>query len=269
LQLKTSFPNLSVLKGILFIHPWWYYGYHLGGLIDMALVPVFFYGFYAILRRKCQAPLLLLQWFLIILIIISLVPEKDTRYALPLIPAMLLIAGLGLECLINTALNNPSRILAAKIIALVLCLCLAWKAYPQVRSEFQETNRNFAGLPKAGRWIKARTSASHIILTTSYRPIRYYTGINFFEFGGSIISLPRDKDEFKNLVSYIRRPIIIEIDRCEFFKPPAWRTPVTQETITYLNQFGFRLVKIINENLSEGKSAPEKIEPVVWIFERP
>ena len=99
---------------------------------------------------------------------------------------------------------------------------------------------------------KARTGSTQI-LAGSPRTVRYYTGINFKEFGGRILPLPETQRQFEEFVRNTNAPIIIEVDYWERTQP-EWIFPMDTKRIKYLSSFNFYLEKTINRRVkSENK----------------
>lgn len=83
------------------LHQEWYYYFELFPQMFSAVMFLFFIGFYFMVRRfdiKKYNSLIVLSWFAIIFLFSAFVlPHQEERYLLPLVPALCMIAGNGLD----------------------------------------------------------------------------------------------------------------------------------------------------------------------------
>ena len=98
-----------------------------------------------------------------------------------------------------------------------------------------------------------------IVIAGSRRSIRYYSGINFYEFGGSLFVLPETRKSFEEFVEKIPVPVLIEIDNWEVTQPD-WI--YSGNIVEYFKQFGFCMEKIVSRFTKNG------FKEVIWIFYR-
>ena len=99
-----------------------------------------------------------------------------------------------------------------------------------------------------------------------FRMIRYYTGINFKEFGGSIVPIPKSEEEFKQMIASTSGPILLEVDLWEGMQP-KWIYPLRAQNVELLKTYGFELERMVRVNISGTPEGADKA--AVWCFRRP
>ncbi len=260
-------PDTSALKGVGNTEPLWYYILKFPNIIIIPYVlPFFFYGLYISVKGRDRKQILLLTWLLIFLIGISLTREKVLRYGLFILPSSLLITGLGLEEFLRKFFKTPSKIETAKLFSILCILLFCWQLYPRtIMLLDMGIKYHYIGFKEAGQWIAGNNSKDAIIMAGSERAIRYYSGINYKEFGGAIINIPENKTEFEEIVLRSKQPIILVVDRWEATQP-EWIHPLSEIKIRYLENLGVHFRKEIKGETFISKYQKE-IVPVVWIFE--
>jgi len=122
----------------------------------------------------------------------------------------------------------------------------------------------FTGYKEAGRWIKTETAQDSIVLAGSPRALRYYSGINFTNFGGRLGGLPKNQKSFEKIIQNTNSPVILEIDYWERIQP-KWVFPITKEKLMYLESMGFRLIKTVKRPIIL-RDGTQKNAIVIWIF---
>ncbi len=263
IQLGQVFPDVSALKGILAIRPFWYYIINLHRTIMVQfLLPFFCYGLYVVLRREGRKARLLSIWFIVFLAGISCAYEKDLRYSLLIVPSIFLIAGIGLEELFQKYLKTQQKIFIAKIVCILFILFINIGLYPDNRSELDKQTIYYSGFKEAGRWIKNEASSQTLVIAGSKRAIRYYSGINFREFGGRILGFPKTKEEFEKIISNKTGSFILEID-CWEFTQPEWAYPSSEEKVEYFKGLGFRVEKVFYLLVKNEKKY------IIWLLKKP
>ncbi|MBI5149433.1 MAG: glycosyltransferase family 39 protein [Candidatus Omnitrophica bacterium] len=267
-QMGSFLPDISALKGVGKPKPIWYYiGKIHNILILWQILPFFVYGFYICVKKKAIKDVLLLTWFAVFLIGISLTAEKESRYALPILPCCLLIAGIGVETFLEKIFKSSLRIEKARLFSILLFLFFYWQSFPRLVMLVEGgLNSGFGGYKEAAEWIKAVPSEDAWIISSSRREIRYYSGINFKEFGGRLREFPKNQDEFEGFLGKVKEPIFVELGRWDWALPP-WIFPFTEEKQKYLEGLGFKLRKEVKKELLTINQKKE-ILPVLWIFER-
>lgn len=253
-------PDFTVLKGVYFQKPFWYYILKFHNIVIIPfIIPFFLIGLFMISREKDNRTKLLLIWFLVFFLSLSISKEKDLRYSLLILPGSLLIAGIGFEETLKKFLKIPKQILIAKIICILCILLFYWQTYPRTQRFLDGGAKQFTGFKETGNWIEKQVGVHTRIIAGSPRIIRYYSGINFQEYGGSITMLPETKKEFEELVRSTEAPLIMEIDYWERAQP-KWIYPLSESRIKYLDGLGFKLQKTVS------RTVENEDKDVVWIF---
>lgn len=255
-------PNLAVLKGVYLTKPFWYYAKNFHNIIMIPqLIPFFILGFFIVLIRRRRQDKLILLWFGIFFIALSLSKEKDLRYGLLILPSSLLISGIGVEYVLDALFKTPKRNFFAKILCVVLIIAFYVQMFPRTQRFLKKGTRQFIGFKEAGAWVRRHADSSTLVMAGSARIMRYYSGMNFRKYGGRIIGIPERQKDFEKIVKNTADPIVIEVDYWERTQP-QWIFPLNKERISYLEQWGFQLKKAIF------RRAYYQDQPLVWLFYR-
>jgi 4-amino-4-deoxy-L-arabinose transferase-like glycosyltransferase len=260
-------PVCNALKGIYLKRPFWYYGFRMHDILMLPyLVPFFLFGLGIVHADRKKGHLLLLIWFWIFMAAISFIGEKDLRYALLILPVAILLSGVGLSFTLEKSFKHRHK--GAEILALIIILLTFWILFPKTERLMRMRNGWHVGFKEAGTWIKDNVDSNTLILASSDRAIRYYSDINFQRFGGSILDLPQNYEDFKRTIQNTPGPVIVEVDYWEMRSLRPWIYSVSPETIDkvyVMKGLGFDLVKVVE---GPGISAREKrnIIPLIWIF---
>ncbi|MBF0571767.1 MAG: hypothetical protein HQL12_07815 [Candidatus Omnitrophica bacterium] len=267
LRLGHLLPDTSALAGRYIIKPAWYYLLNFHNILIVPFLWVLFaFGFFVIFKKRSPKHQLLAIWFLVFLTGISIAQGKDLRYSLLVLPSALLISCVGISALIEYAKTQKQRGWMEILVIIVLL-----GIYALLLTHTQRIlNRNTAtsiGFQEAGQWIKKESSSQTLILASSPRLIRYYSGINFKEFGGNILLLPMDQMIFQNTIEKFRGPVLLEIDYWEKIRQPRWLYPITDNTRQYMKNLGFQQVEVVEKEIYV-TGEPKQMVPVAWIFKK-
>jgi len=263
-QLGRILPDVTALQGLYLVKPFWYYALNLHNIIIIPfLLPFFFYGLFLICQGKNRVFQLGMIWFFIFFIGLSLMREKDLRYAVLILPSMILITAIGLENALQRLFKREKIIFTAQAICLVILLSFSIAIYPKTKRYLDRDAWQFIGFREAGLWIKSHLSEDGLLLAGSPRAIRYYSGINFAEFGGRIKPLPATITELKELIQKTRGPVYLAVDYWEHSQP-TWVTPFPQAVLNQLTPLNFDVVKVIERKILVGDQ--QQTEPVVYIL---
>jgi|GEM_PF-2423039 len=261
-----ALPSLSALRGVGGGSPFWYYFVNFQNIFLIGItIPFFIYGFFLCFVRNAGKLSVLGVWFVLFFFGISILREKDARYALVVLPAVLLIASLGLKNFLEK--NFPEKILLAArgFLLGLLLLSFSWPSVGSVKGINQFPGRSL-GFQKAWAWFSVHLPLDAVIMTPSLRLTRYYGKQEDRFTEENIIFLPTDKRKFQALVEAENGPIFILIDRWKI-QQSSWFYPVSEETIKKLKESNFFLAKAIKGCVFEKGRKVENV-PVVWIFER-
>ena len=263
------FPDLSVFNKSSAAFPYFFYLVSLKDLLYFPFLWIFgllylFFGF----KHNKKAWIWLTSWLFISIIFLSFAKERLPRYALMFLPSFIIISVMEIKTVLDFIFCDEIRKYIAKIVCLCLFLGYTFNLYPTILYILQEDNKFSNGFIEAGEWIKRNSTKHTLIICSSPRQIRFYSGINFKRFGGQIIDYFKIKDSFREaLLDNFKGHIILELDN--------WNTrdkliinPTTQKEEIFLQKKGFRVAKEIKK-MRYKKSDNEKIiAPAMWIFER-
>ncbi|MBF0571764.1 MAG: hypothetical protein HQL12_07800 [Candidatus Omnitrophica bacterium] len=197
---------------------------------------------------------------------ISIAQEKDLRYSLLILPSALLISCVGISALIEYAKTQKQRGWMETLIIIVLLSSYAM-LFPKTKGYLNNGAQTFTGFKEAGQWIKKESSPRTLILASSPRLVRYYSGINFQEFGGNIFQLPADQNVFQKGIKEFQGPVLVETDCWEVTCQPRWLYPISGNGRQYMKNLGFQLLEIIEIEMY-GADKIKKNMRVIGIFKR-
>ena len=263
-------PDTSALGGIYLAKPFWYYVSKFHNIImAVFLIPFFIYGLYLSLFRQESRGLAAALWFLIYLAAISWTSEKDLRYALPLLPSIMLLSVLGLDVLLGKIVRDVNLQNAVKIAVLILLGLFFVLQFPKI-SRFLTTDASqFSGYRETGHLIQEhfKTDPQAMVVTTSVRAVQYYADINASDNLKRIVSTPQTKEAFLGFVKAAPQSLVVVVDYWERTQP-AWIFPVTPEVLMTFKEAGFDGPKEIQKEVVQ-KDGTKRLKTVQWIFIRP
>lgn len=268
-QLGRILPEVGALPGGHLVKPFWYYIVNFHNIIFFPfLVPFFLCGLFVLLKGHERALRLILIWFVLSFISVSLTRDKDFRYAILILPNSLLITALGLEGFLRLVFKNNRAFLAAQTASLIIVLLFFVAFFPKIKDYLDKGTQQFTGFREAGQWLKVNMPNDALLMTSSNRAMRYYSGINFTEFGGRIKALypTYSLDELKATLTQIKGSVYWEMDYWERTQP-AWVNPYPKAALNELSALGFEVVHVIERKIKIGDELLAK--PVVIILRRP
>jgi len=248
-------PQISALQGFFFIHPpWGYIANFNTSMGNNFLCPLFLAGVLLSLSQKRKEELLIITWFLLFFISLSLMPEKAIRYSLMFVPPAILLSGLGVVFITEKWLSNIKHVVLPAVLIL-MCIFYLFKTPGEV-SQIHLKSHRYSRYDQAGALVKKELSDQGTLIVSSHRAMRYHTGIDFKEFGGRLHIIPRDQSEFEYLVRTTESPVILELDIWEWYQPD-WIYPLNEEKIDYLKNLGFKISSVIKF---------DEEHSIFWIF---
>ncbi len=251
--------------------PFYFYYDHLTELIIQApLLPFFILGLWLTLRSSDRNLLSHGLWIIFAFIAMSMMPSKDFRFMLPIIPSMILVAGLGAEAVLSKIeKSNSSFGLAKKLFLMAFLSYFIFVYFPTIEQNATRKAYGYVGFSEAGGLV--RDLISHqpqaAVVASSPRMVRYFTGINLHEFQGRLFSIPDTEDGFKKMISENPTGIILVVDQWELAQP-KWIFPLTTLNARFLKEQGFSLLRIVEKEVLNAQDVLER-KPVIWIFQKP
>ncbi len=264
------FSSLTALSGKYFIHrdPFCYLRNYLI-LLPNTFLPLVLLGFAGLMKKKKEIVSVLLGW-LIWLGIISFVPEKVPRYFLPVIPCFILLSGIGIETAVKMLIPGRHRAQSIAtacwvlLIGAMLTITPPERRIPSIKKQLYA----FTGLRETGAWIAENIKEDTVVISSSIRALRYFSGIEFKEESGHLVPLPATRAEWDHLLAENPGPLILEYSRWQrvpYLDPDG---PPGTGMADVLIQGGFtkELTIIKPWFFTDGYSTDM---PVVWLFSRP
>jgi len=242
-------------------------------LLTWYLIPFLIIGIIFCLIYRKKGEYVMLSWlFFYIILTILLGGITTPRYALPAVPAFLLIAAYGLEETIFylKALTDTKIKWIAIAIGILISIPL-FSAGLELNSSKAET---YTGYRKAGEWIQRNVKNNDLLFAGSPGYIRLFSGYEFIEGifrtegsdnGIIYYGMPIDQNDFLNMLkNSTAKNIYMEVDIWEYANQPAWIYPVTQDKMNFLTSIGFEPVYLIKRKMSTQGGIQEI--PVIFIL---
>lgn len=269
--LGSWIPQVFNARNDSYRQPFFFYLQHFYPLVfAYALVPFLALGLCAASLGQNRDAKAQAMWVAFGLFSLSAMPAKDFRFLLIVIPGMIVVSGIGLESLLLLGDKKPflKRLLRPAVLLIILCY-MGFVHFKDVRENVIRKSYTFTGYPEAGYFIResSRRNPAELILASSPRMVRYFSNVNFKEFGGRLQAFPRTQAEFLRLVNETHVDMILAVDRWELSQP-GWLFPPTQANNQFLKDLGFKLETKIMRDVQMSAQSLEKMA-VIWIFRRP
>ncbi len=251
--------------------PFYYYLLNLHNILGLPhLIPLFFYGIYCLAKSGDGRKHLLLGYLAVTFVSVSTPAVKILRYALPLLPAVLVVTGIGLNGMILAFFKSGRSRRMARLLVLGLTVFSFWILLPRTVKLMDISFSTSTGLKETGRWIREREALSDtLIIAQNHRPIRYFSGMNYRELGGRIVPLPRRNKDFESLLRSHAGRVLVVVD--------IWSESVSSDlepfsrkhrTDIYFRDLGLRLIKVITAEVYPEREKSKIRIPAVKIYER-
>jgi 4-amino-4-deoxy-L-arabinose transferase-like glycosyltransferase len=229
-------------------------------LLTWPVLVLFLLGLtFAVIRRTSA------HWVLFLYVVAILVPKIFVghtlvpRYMLPALPGMLVLAAMGAEDVLATIRGWGLKV-NQWVFVVAVCL-LAIPGYTKGDELHVNRQIGYTGFAEAGEVLK--DADADLVYAMSMRTMRYFSNIEFEEFGGKLRPFPENREEFRRAVR--DRSAVIELDIFEY-SAPAYVYPLTQEKVRFFGAQGFRLKKKI-ERPVPGRNGMHNTG-VIYVFEK-
>lgn len=225
-----------------------------GGVLSLCVVLV---GAFFLFRQAAPRIQALVAAVIVVeLAVMSLAPEKDGRYILPVLPFVAFVYALGIDGLINALVKKKALRAGAHMVVLGL-LSLQFIPF------FLNANRTYlttiyTGFTEAGEAMRGLVSPDAMILAGSVRAMRYAGGR---EHAHRVRELPPTIEGLRTLVQQHRGRIILETDRWEYTQP-SWVFPWSNAKVESLGAIGFRQAALISRPVGS------QVQPVILVLAR-
>jgi hypothetical protein len=221
---------------------------------QIGIVFIFFMGFFSLKERAKNVRVILLSWFLVVFLAVSLAVEKDFRYLLPVLPFIMLLIAMGMDWILTRLIPEHRRHLTYIYVLLIILAIVPVSNKNSVIQQRAFLAPSYAGFAQAGQWIKQHVPEDAVVLTGSFRQIRYYSDKEFIEYGGKIIPNQLDMPSLRSLMAR-SKDLFLEIDVWDFIQPD-WVYPINDEKLQELRALGFIEQMAVMEYFSDGKEYP-------------
>jgi|GEM_PF-1764230 len=267
-QLKSVLPNITALQGAIFTGPPWFYLKNFRLICPISGGPVLvLLGFIVLWKIRHPQRVLITAWFWVSFLIISFAGEKDYRYTFFFLPPMFLVIGILFEHLSHSFIKLDS---ARRLFKLAFCGCFLVLSFNFIISRLGPISVGdyaYVGFREAGQFIRPFKGPCLTVLSQSERAIRYYSGIQYQEFGGQLSVLPESIRELREMVRHSSGRVVMVIDYWEYTQP-AWAYPLSVDKLTAIENAGFNLIRVVRKAVANDKDQDASliIQPVVWVF---
>ncbi len=267
-QMGSVMPDLATITKKTQETPAWFYFPNLVKTLDhWYLVPFVFIGIAGLFKDRRNSCISLITGWIVCLIGLSLAPERILRYSLPYLPIMIIFAMIGVSLCIQKYVHRREERPLWRLIVILFLGFIAFNRYPHLEFMLNEENKFSNEFSGAGQWVRNHAQTDALIVSSSYRQIRYFSGINFARFGGRLIELPDSGQELAKIVNTARRPVILEVDNWGK-QGKLLVDPATNNGITQLEEMGFVIKYTAGKMRYQTKDEEGLIAPALWIFEK-
>lgn len=268
LQIGSVIPDLTTIMKKIQETSVWFYLLNLGGTLDYwYLIPFMFIGIGGLFKDKKNLCISFLVGWVVFLVGLSCAPERILRYSLVYLPIMIIFTMIGIDVIIRKYVRGRDEQSLGRLIVILLLGFIVFVRYSDLEFMLNEENKFSNKFSEAGAWIKDHAENDALIVATSHRQIRYFSGINFQQFGGRIIEFPSSKEELMEIVNAVRGSIILEVDNWGR-QGRLMIDPITKTGITQLENMGFSVKSTAGKMRYQSEDGEELIAPALWIFEK-
>lgn len=148
-----------------------YYLENFIGFVRLPLALLFFWGIVCIFLRKFRSSRFLLLWIISFMILISAQSDKVDRYILPIIPQICIIAGLGLEKIMN---DFDSKKYVSYGFVAIICIWAIQSFYVEASLLIPNLAPGFCGFKETGDWLRVNSLPDDPIMIGSDNQIAWY-----------------------------------------------------------------------------------------------
>ncbi|MDZ4241706.1 MAG: glycosyltransferase family 39 protein, partial [Candidatus Omnitrophota bacterium] len=258
-------------QGVLAGASWkkvWPYLWYLPRLLEWKyLFFALVWGVASLFLSGRAAAFLLGGWGLCSLAFFSLVPQLTTRYAIVILPCVCLLAAWGVEDALRRVFRHPSALRAAISAVLAGIVVMMLGLTPERTARLADENKYFRNFNEAGHRIKDQARPGTLILCSSERQIRYFSGIEYLQWGGQIQRLPLAYADLRNIFQGHAEGILVQLDNWSS-SDASLVDPFDSSQISFFESQGFRVVATFGKmRYHADKGAGALLAPAIWIFE--
>lgn len=246
----------------------WFYGLDLPLLLDFPFALFFCAaGVFFSWKKDRRACLLLVLWVLVFAAIFSLAAEKTSRYSMVYLPALLILLSFGMYQGARSIFRSQEGKRLANVMVVLYVCAFAVFAYPELASMLEEETHFYVGFQAAAQEIKKAATPDTLIVASSPDLVRYYTGIEFKDFGGQIIHWPLQEEARDALMGTHHGSMMVVLDN--WGRPDNLLVdPYDPSLLRFLKQEGFREVAASGRMRYYSSKGRGRVFPVIWIMER-
>ncbi len=184
------FGRLEPGEHTLDVQPSTYYIKNFIPMFSLVLTIFFILGIILGITNRYKNQELLILWFSLFFILITLQTVKVPRYLLPILPAIALISAYNID-LITNALRK--KIIIKYLIIILILLTYAVPMNKFSTTLIKEKARTFCGLKETGEFLKSVTKPNETIMCASNTQMHWYSDRN-------VVSFPGNETIFDNFV---------------------------------------------------------------------
>jgi len=241
--------------------------YQVAVMIQIPFIPLFLYGLVKLYNGCHKRRIIVLGWFVIFLLGLFFNAESNSRFFLLLLPATLIITATGVQGVIDVLSKQKDKRLLVAFAVLAFVILISSFSFDKTISKIKAASLDAVGYKAAGLVLKERATDKSLVLSVSPRQIRYFSDINFKEFGGQLVWLnsSHTREAFERMVDKGPDHILLEIDVWDQHRP-LWSVYTNNHEFgllaDYLSDLNFKLIHIVEHRNGDS------VTPAVLIFER-
>lgn len=250
--------------------PFLFYFGEFPDILHFTLVPFLLIGLWTSLTSRDRNQWVHTLWVIFAWLIISAMTSKDSRFIMFTLPSIFLLTGMGMEAAlqkIKTISDSPRT--------RPICLAAVLLVFMTYNLNVLQTNKllplfSYVGLMEAGEYLKHQDiPPDTTVIASSPRSIRYFSDINFKEYGGNLSGFPKNEADFLNLIKNTTSEIIVLVDPWEWTQPKWVYPSLTMSNNTLIKDFGFKFDIIFSKKVLLRKAKDFEEHDVIWILRRP
>jgi hypothetical protein len=248
----------------------YYYDHFLGNTCVALFLPFFVFGLWMTLKSDDRNYWVHGLWVVFSFLIISAMPNKDLRFMLPIVPSIILVTAMGIDAVLSKIEKHRFLFFIKPLCLILIFGSFLFVEYPKIEKRMVEKSHGYTGFPAAGAYIKKEIARSPdtLVVASSPRMIRYFTDINFKEFGGNLSKIPENEAGFISMIQSSSSDIVLVLDIWEWAQP-KWIYPLVDKHLKSFADLGFKLERVINRDVVVSAAGGLQKKAVVLIFYRP
>lgn len=231
------------------------------------LLPFLLNGFIRAFKNRGWGANILLLWLIVVFLSITVVAEKTLRFAMLILPPILLLTASGIEGFLGFLIRKPRNLWVGQTMVIGLLVIFLVQATQKINSDLGEENKFYKGFTEIGDWIRKNAPPGSVIMATSPRNIQYSARLNMQGRDYTLINFPKERKVFESMLGKQQGPVILQIDN--WGDPGQFRfNPLNNKDLNYFENLGFSIKKAGGRLRYRKSNQVYVIAPACWVLER-